>query len=57
VGLLLVVLVVVAIVLIYNLVGTDPGPPVQPVSEPDIDRQIQGLRDLIEENVERPGGQ
>jgi hypothetical protein len=54
---LIVLLAGVAIALLATYSGTESGPPVQPVAEPDIDRQVQGLRDLIEENVERPQGQ
>ena len=52
---LIVLLIGVGVALATTLGGSDPGPAVPAVEETEIDRQVQGLRDLIEENVERPG--
>lgn len=52
---LIVLLIGVGVFLATTLGGSDPGPSVPAVEETEIDRQVQGLRDLIEENVERPG--
>ena len=52
---LIVLLIGVGVFLATTLGGSDPGPSVPAVEETEIDRQVQGLRDLIEENVERLG--
>ncbi|MGI8597129.1 MAG: protein kinase domain-containing protein [Thermoleophilaceae bacterium] len=52
---LIVLLIGVGVALATTLGGSDPGPAVPAFEETEIDRQVQGLRDLIEENVERPG--
>jgi serine/threonine-protein kinase len=51
---LVVLLIGVGVALATTLSGSDPGPPVPAVEETEIDQQIQGVRELIEENVEQP---
>ena len=43
----------VAVAVALNASGPAPGPPVEPVAEPDIDQQVQGLRELINENLDQ----